>query len=102
HFSDGGDNLTVEITRIQMSVTHGGQRLHTEKERIVKGTAPHPGNAIAADGVKRGEEKIERDVNGGNEGGELRPAQAEQPLVGVAPIPLPGVQCQEFELPRAA
>ena len=82
-----------------MAVAYGGQGLHTEKERIEKGTAPHPGNAIAADGVKRGEEKIERDVNGGNEGGELRPAQAEQPLVGVAPIPLLGVEFEEFELP---
>ena len=93
--------MTVEITRIHMAVAHGGQGLHTKKERIEKGTAPHPGNAIAADGVKRGEEKIQRDVNGGNERGEARPAQAEQRLVGVAQIPLLGVEFEEFELPRA-
>ena len=75
-----------------MAVAYGGQGLHTKKERIEKGTAPHPGNAIAADGVKRGEEKIQRDVNGSDEGGELRPAQAEQPLIGVARSPLLNIE----------
>ena len=91
--------MTVEITRIHVAVAHRGESLHTKKERIEKGTGPHPRNAIAADSVKRSKEKIEGDVNSGDEGCKLRPTQTEQPLIGVARSPLLNIKLEEFELP---
>jgi hypothetical protein len=56
-----------------VAVADGGQRLHAEKEGIEKRAACHPGNAVSADAVERGEDKVNRGISAENESGEPRP-----------------------------
>lgn len=81
-----------------MAVTDRGQRLHTEEETIEKPAgAGSSGHAVRVDAIKDGEKKIQTDVNGTDESGELWPAQSEQPTVDIAPLVCAGVDLDEFD-----
>jgi hypothetical protein len=65
--------VAVKCLWIHVAVADGGQRLHAEKEGIEKRAACHPGNAVSADAVERGEDKVNRGISAENESGEPRP-----------------------------
>src|SRR4030095_8787060 len=74
HDFNGSDNVAIERLRIHMAVAHGSERLHTEKEAIIK---PMPtggtSDTVLLETVKRGKKKIERDIKRADEHGKLRP-----------------------------
>ena len=56
HDFDGRDHVSIKRLRIHVAVAHGGQRLHTEEEAIVKPTpASGAGDAVLLETIKRGE-----------------------------------------------
>src|SRR6476620_11483827 len=89
--------MRVRRLLVHVTVTDRGEGLDTEKERFEERTRRHPGDAISAERIKRGKEKIDPDVNAGDEGGKARPIERENPLGDVAPL-LPGVDLKKFEL----
>jgi hypothetical protein len=93
--------MTVKRLRIHVAVSDRGQRLHTEEERIGKGTGRHTGDVVLAEEVKQSKNEIESDINDGDKEGELRPAQSKQPLIGVAPIDALGVDLEKLDLAGA-
>lgn len=100
HDFDGGENVTVEVSRRHVAVAHGGNGLHAEKEGVEEGPGRPPGDALWIELVKGGEKKIERDVDDADKGGELWPGQPKEPLVGIAPMPFLGVEFDELDLSR--
>ena len=98
HNLDGGDDVAVERLGIHVPVTDGGKRLHAEEKRFEKRTRYHPRNAVSAEHIEGGKDEVEHDVNGSDKQGELRPAQSEQPLIGVAPIESLRVNLDELDL----
>ena len=66
--------VAVERLRVHVAIAHGGQRLDAEKEAIKKPVpAGAAGDTVLLEIVKRGEKKIQRDVNAGGDRGELWP-----------------------------
>jgi hypothetical protein len=51
--------------------------------------------------VENGEKKIEADVNKADKTGKLRPAQAKEPPIDIAPLPGRSIYLHEFDLPRS-
>src|SRR5262249_37238576 len=102
HDFNCSNDVAIERLRIHMAVAHGGQCLDAEKETIKK---PMPASAACdaalLETVKRGEEKVECHVNADGDRGELRPSQAEQPAIDVAPSPCVGIDLDKLNLTGA-
>jgi hypothetical protein len=81
-----------------VAVADGGERLHAEEKAIEKPMRRPPRDAVLLKTVKDCEENIESDVQSADERGELRPAQAQQPAINVAPFPRIGVDLDELDL----
>jgi hypothetical protein len=94
--------VAIQRLRIHMAIANSRQRLHAEKEAIKK---PMPASAardtVLLETVERGEKKVEPDVKTGDERGELRPPQTEQPAIDIAPPPCVGIDFNELELAGA-
>src|SRR2546422_9066476 len=75
------------------------QCLHAEEKTIEKPfRSRRAGHALGIETVKERKEKIQSDVNNCDKRGELRPAQAKQPAVDVAPSPRVGPDFDELDL----
>jgi len=82
-----------------VTVPNRGQCLDTEEEAIEKPVGGgSPGDAFWVDTIKNGKEKIQADINNADKQSELRPAQAEQPTIDVAPLPCGGIDFDELDL----
>jgi hypothetical protein len=94
--------VAIERLRIHVAVAHGGQRLDAEKEAIEEPmSARAAGDSARLEAVKRGEKKVQRDVNADGKRGELWPPQTKQPAINVAPSPRVGVDFDKLDLTGA-
>ena len=94
--------MSVKRLRIHVTVSDRGQGLDTEEEAIEKPvSAGSPGNAVWVETIKDGKEKIQADINRADKPSELRPTQAQQPAIDIAPLPRRGVDFDELDLAGA-
>ena len=94
--------MAIERLRIHVAIAHGRQRLHAEKEAIIK-PIPTSGarNTILLETVERGEKKVESDVKTGDKRRELPPAQTEQPTIDIPPPPCVRIDFDKLDLAGA-
>ena len=93
--------MSVKRSRIHVTVADGGQRLDTEEKAIEEPTgAGSPGDAVLVDAVKNREDEDQANVNSADKQRELRPAQAQQPAINIAPLPRVGIYFNKFDLAR--
>src|SRR5437763_13977799 len=82
-----------------MAVAHSGQRLHTEEEAIKK---PMPTGSASdtawLETIKRGEKKIERDIQRADKHRKLWPPQTKQRAIKVVPSPCVGTDSHELNV----
>ena len=70
-----------------MAIADGGERLDTEKKGVHIRTRSQPGDGSASERVEFGENQIQDDIDAGDESGEFRPLQSQQPLIDIAILP---------------
>src|SRR5262249_17612429 len=99
HDFEHADHMSVQRLRVHVAVADRGQRLHAKEEAVVKPLSTGgASDTVAVESVKRCEQQIERDVNGGDQPAKLRPPQSEQPLINVSPLPAADVDFDELDL----
>ena len=81
-----------------MAVADGRHRLDAEKESVRERPGRHLGDAVSTQGIQDGEENIDGEIGARDEGGKLRPAQRQDPMIGITPFAFPGIDLEEFKL----
>ena len=72
--------------------------MHAEEESVRERAGRHLGDAVSTHGIQDGEENVDGEIGARDEGGKLRPAQRQDPMIGITPFTFPGVDLEEFIL----
>src|SRR5205085_8848620 len=99
HDLDRADDVSIKRLRVHVAVSDSCECLHTEEKAVEEPMGGPSRDAVLLQAIKSGEKKIEADVKRPDKCGELRPPQAKQPAIHVAPFPGVGVDLYELDLP---